>query len=351
MNQNFIDQFQNQVGELQLNEPLKNYTSMGVGGPATYFYLAQNLDKLILALKLAREFSIPIFIIGAGTDIIISDQGLDKLVIKISLLDYEILDTRHSGFDPESPPIPIPVLARHKSLKNSNYSTGLPNSFFHDDEKVQGKVGSGWKIIPLVNKLHEQGITGLEWFTGIPASLGGGVYNNIHGGKYFLSDFIDSVEVLDSNQNLKTYTNQELNFDYDKSLVQESKEIVVSLTLNLYKGNVKNAKNVVQKWGIEKNLNQAQRSAGCTWHNLTKEQQEKLNLSTPSIGYIVDKILNLKGKKIGDAQVSLKHAAFIENLGNATAADVHSLIKLVESQFEKKIGFKLKREIELIGKF
>lgn len=339
----FEEEFENQISDqLKLNEDLAKYTTIGIGGPAKYFFQTNSVDDLKKTISLADNYNIKIFILGNGSNIIVSDQGFDGLVIKPNLKDFEIIN------NPQFLNL-SQIKSRHQFVDQSeNSKLDIPNSFSDQDEKIQIKAGSSWKLSELIGKLNQEKITGLEWFSGIPGSIGGAVYMNIHGGNYFFSDFIEEVEVLTKDLQTKVYKTKDINFDYDYSHFHESKEIILSITLNLYKGNLANAKNIITNWGVKKFQTQPIRSAGCTWKNLDKDTQEKLNLPTGSIGYIVDKILNLKGARKGDAIISEKHGAFIENLGNASFSDCLYLIELVEDKFQQKFNFSLKREIEIL---
>jgi UDP-N-acetylmuramate dehydrogenase len=144
--------------------------------------------------------------------------------------------------------------------------------------------------------------------------------------------------------------NDYFQFDYDWSILHQTGEIVLWTDLHLKKGDVQKAGALARDWARQK-ANQPRRSACCIFRNLTAAQQKQYNLPTPSAGYLVDKILNLKGKKCGDAVISPKHAAFIENLGKASAADVMELIKLIQQKTRDQLELELITEIQTIGKF
>jgi UDP-N-acetylmuramate dehydrogenase len=120
--------------------------------------------------------------------------------------------------------------------------------------------------------------------------------------------------------------------------------------LNLKQGDIRNAREFVRHWARIKSK-QPQRSAGCIFKNLSAQEQVDLDLPSLSTGYIIDKVLKLKGKRKGDAIISTHHAAFIENLGSAKAADVFYLLNLIRETAQKKLGLDLKQEVELIGDF
>ncbi|HPN74609.1 MAG TPA: hypothetical protein PK386_04895, partial [Candidatus Marinimicrobia bacterium] len=115
-------------------------------------------------------------------------------------------------------------------------------------------------------------------------------------------------------------------------------------------GNVEQARIVAQEWKSRKSF-QPRRSAGCIFKNLSPEAQKQFNLPTSSVGYLIDKVLNLKGLRIGGAVISPKHAAFIENDGTASAKDVYELIKIIKTKAKETLGLELETEVELLGKF
>jgi len=226
---------------------------------------------------------------------------------------------------------------------------GVP-SFSPQDEKVLVSVGSGWKLNALIAYCLDKGLVGLEWFAGIPGSLGGAVYMNIHGGNYFFSDLVYKVIAWNQlSQKQVELTAKELKFDYDYSVFQEKEMVILLAQLILYRGNIEIAKKIQQYWLRQKLMVQPQRSCGSVWQNLSREEQIKHHLPTPSIGYLIDHKLRLKGRKVGQAQISLKHAGFIENLGGAKGADVLELMRLVEAEAKQKLRINLKREVMVVG--
>ncbi len=332
---------------LKTNEQFKNHTTIGVGGPADYYLAIMSKLDLLKAYKLASDYKIPIFIFGGGTNIIVSDEGFRGLVIQSKIQDFEIIQTNNNHHQPID--IQNKIAPRLKQVYElTKYNANKYNaSYTNSTPQVMVKVGSGWKINALIQRCLENKITGLEWFGGIPGTVGGAVYMNIHGGNYFLSDFVVEVEVIDKNKT-RIFKNKQLMFDYDYSIFHKKKYPILSVTFRLYRGDIIKAMEIFRYWNQQKILNQPQRSAGCVWQNLTHQQISKHNLPSSSIGYIIDKVLNLKGSRKGDAQLSTKHAGFIENIGNASYVDTLSLVKSIESDFRKKFGVSLKREIEFI---
>ena len=191
-------------------------------------------------------------------------------------------------------------------------------------------------------------MTGLQWFSGIPGTIGGAVFNNIHGGSHFMEEYIDEAEVLTQDGQVKTISHEQMNFDYDYSRFHNSGEVILTVKLCLYKGDEEKAKKASVLWATKKKL-QPHNTAGCCFQNVLPAEQKKLKLASNSWGFIIDKILGLKGKRIGGAEISPKHAAFIENRGGATAADVLGLFELIYSSAKEKLGITPKPELIFLG--
>ena len=325
------------------DEPLAGYSTLQVGGPARFLLITENSKGLKEAVCLAQAYQIPFLIIGKGSNVIFSDYGYDGLVIINVSRNWQILkkevsvrgEIRHpshglirtdSGFEPES---------RQEARTDKNH--------------VLVRAESGVAVNYLLHALYKQGICGLEWFAGIPATIGGALYMNMHGGAYFFGNLLETATLL-SGQKLKSVKKDYFAFTYDNSILHHTKEIVLDATLRLHRGDINEAKKLSDKWAAHKAL-QPRRSAGCIFQNLTDTEQKRLNLPGSSTGYLIDKVLNLKGKRIGDAVISEKHAAFIENLGGAKAQDVFTLMQLIKEQAALKLGLMLKEEVQLIGRF
>lgn len=346
---NFQQQFQAKLNkQLLINEPLGKYTTIGIGGPAEYFFTATSSQEMIDVISLAQQHNIPVRIIGGGSNIIISDQGIKGLVIRSQILDFEIIDNVVAIHELPTEKTK-PRLGQIKDLAKYK-KDGLQQSFDENSESVYIKVGSGWKMNSLIQKCLQQGLTGIEWFGGIPGSLGGGIYMNMHGGDWFWSDFVVNLECIDI-ESAKTFSRQHesLKFDYDYSILHETHDIILVATLKLYKGDTEKAKKTFSYWAAQKTINQPQNSAGCMYQNLDVKTQNFASLPTPSIGYLIDHELGLKGHQIGGAKISEKHCAFIENSGGATAADVKALVQLVQTKAKEKFDIDIQTEVEFIG--
>lgn len=326
-------------------EPLASHTTVGIGGPAEVFCRARTTKELEKLVKFSRKNMISLTVLGWGSNLLIADRGVRGLVIKNEANEIEVLESQsQSEIEVKS------VSSRWQHVKSETVMPKFDTIVYDesDSERVRVRIASGVPLATLIQKLLRQGITGLQWFARIPATVGGGVVNNIHGGTHFFSDYVESVSVVDDSGKVSEISASALEFGYDVSRFHRSKEIILSATFVLYRGDTKKAQAVVAEWSRQKQQQPA-KSLGCVFQNISLETQEKLNLPTPSVGYIVDNILGLKGKKGGGAQISEQHAAFIVNLGNATADDYLSLLKKIYEETKKKFGIKLKPEIFFLG--
>ncbi len=311
------------------------YTTFRIGGNADLLCIVEDLQQLHDCIILCKKHKIPFKILGGGSNILVSDKGFQGVVIINKAKGWEILE------DAEIPNLQTRTLHRHKEKD-------AIRTLQEGQEKIIVRVASGMKIPALMNALFVEDISGLELFAGIPATVGGAIYMNMHGGKLFFGDLVAQAQILSEDNEVRNVSQAYFQFDYDYSILHETKETVLSCDLVLTKGQSTEAKALAKEW-IQKKKIQPQRSAGCLFQNLTQEQQEKLGYPTPSIGYIIDKILGLKGKTIGGAKISESHAAFIENIGGATANDVLLLINEIKKEMLLKTGLTLQSEVEFVG--
>lgn len=322
-------------------EPLALYTTLGVGGKAKLLAKAANSGQLESAVKLASHYNVPCLTLGKGSNVIISDAGFDGLVIINNSNNWEIMGQTSAS------PVSLKLAGRFDPVNREAYSESDLDYSDEDAGGVLVRADSGIKINVLMNDLFKQGITGLQWFAGIPATVGGAVYTNMHGGRNYFSEIVEKARLTDGKV-IKEVNQSYFKFDYDWSILHQTKEIILWVDLRLKKGNVNKAKKLAKEWARQKSF-QPQRSAGCIFQNLSEEERKRLNLPTSSVGYLIDRVLNLKGVKKGGAVISLSHAAFIENSGNARAADVIELINLIKEKAKTQLGIDLKTEVELIG--
>lgn len=327
-----------------LEQPLAKYTTWRIGGPAEIFFQANTIDELSRAVKKANEFQIPYTILGWGSNVLISDKGIRGLVIKNASKEVEI-----KGKSETNLPTANEIEARLNAIDTEQYYNFDDLDF---DEShfptIELTVASGVYLPYLINVTIDQGITGLQWFAGIPGTVGGAVYNNIHGGTRFFSEVVKSVYVLNEDGEFKTLQKSELDFDYDYSIFHKNKDVILSVNLILREGDKERARNTSIAWATRKKLQPAN-SAGCCFQNIEKPVQSDLKLESNSWGYIIDKVLGLKGKQIGNAKISDKHAAFIETQPGASSNDVLGLFELIYEESKNKLGITPKTEIFFLG--
>lgn len=340
-------------GRIKKKELMAKHTTLGVGGPAEYFYEAKSSAELIKAIEVSRKLKLPLFILGAGSNIIVGGKGIRGLVVKNLTQDF-FMKPFEGIFTPRKIKPRLKKLSAHQdgvgvhAMGLGRPGADLPRS----KELFLVTASSGWRLADLINHCLKKGLVGLEQFAGIPGSLGGAVYMNIHGGPLFFSDYLYQVEVWDlARKKEKIIKYKDLDLAYDYSIFHKKNRPILSASLVLAHGDRAKAQLVKDRWLKEKVADQPQRSCGCIWQNLSFQEEKSLGLPTPSIGYIVDKVLALKGRTRGGAQISPKHAGFIENVENAKAGDVLELLLLVEKEAKNKLGVVLKREAILIGEF
>lgn len=304
------------------NIPLKKHTTFRIGGLAKFFYSANNKKDLIKAIEAAKELDIPVFVLGGGSNLLVSDKGFDGLVIKMDFNDFKIQGT-----------------------------------------KVVSETGV--KLGELVNATVREGLTGLEFAAGIYGTVGGAVIGNAGAYGGCMEDVVESVEVLAGDQVIP-YTKEQLRFGYRESIfkLSNNNDILLSVYFVLQKGNKEKSKEIVKDIlnKRKKALPFEYASAGCIFKNIESDENifKKINKNVRSdiearithgkipAAFLVD-YAGCKGMQAGDAQVSEKHANFIVNKGNASASDVIALIKQVKKCVLDKTGLELELEVRLLG--
>lgn len=326
------------------NESLAHHTTVGVGGPAELFCSVRSSKELVHILQIAQRLQIPITVLGWGANTLIADRGIKGLVIKNMASELKVLS------ESASDSAPVAIDARWKAATTDSKMPQFQELDYNESgaETVLVNVDSGAALPVLIQQLVQQGLTGLQWFTKIPASLGGAIVNNIHGGTHYISEYVESVTVLNKKGELQTLAADKLEFGYDYSRFHHSGEYLITAVLRLFRGDQARAQKVVTDWSRQKQKQPA-RSLGCVFQNISADEQERLSLPTPSVGYIIDQKLNLAGVKIGDAEISKQHAAFIVNTNVATAADYLALIKRIHTEVQEKFDISLKPEIFFKG--
>lgn len=329
-------------------ELLKDHTYLKIGGPADIYYEASSTEGFKKAVVEARKLEIPVTVLGEGSNVLISDEGIRGLVLinhsdKIEVLDEEYLQVslKKEG---------KPAYRWESDDKEGSFKYEFKDLDYDESRKprVRVKMDSGVNLSEAMDFLLDKGITGLQWYAGIPGTVGGAVFNNIHGGTHFISEVIDTVTVLNSKGKTCVVSIEEMGVGYDKSRFQKTGEFIIDATFLLFRGDIKKAKYVRYEWAKRKSI-QPKNAPGCAFHNLTQEQKEKLGIPTTSVGFVIEHLLKMTGFRIGDAAISSDHHNFIVNEGSATAKDYLAVMKAVYKKAKDELGIELVPEIFLLG--
>lgn len=286
-------------GKILYDEPMKNHTTFKIGGPADVMIIPNTIEGLIDAIRFCRENDIDYFIMGNGSNLLVRDGGIRGVVIKI----YEGCN----------------------------------------DIKVNGNTiycEAGALLSQVSRVALKHSLKNFEFASGIPGTIGGAITMNAgaYGGE--MKDVVKKVRALDRNNEIREFSNEEMNFRYRNSRVGDEGLIVLSVELELEPGNYSE---------IESTIN-----------DLTYRRKSKQPLELPSAGstfkrpegYFAGKLIEdagLRGLRLGGAAVSDKHCGFVVNIDNATCKDVLNLISVIQKVVNDKFGVKLEPEIKIIG--
>lgn len=299
---------------IKRNVSLKTHTTFKIGGQAKYFFKAPTKENLILAIKTAKKFDLPFFILGGGSNLLVSDRGYKGLVIKQQTMSSKIQD----------------------------------NKIFTEAGLLLGR---------LVNLAAKNNLIGLEWAVGIPGTIGGAIRGNAGAFGKSMKDIVGKVEVYDiKDKKIKTFKNKNCHFDYRESIFKRNPNLIIlSAELQLKKGPPVGGKKEIKE-KMKEYLDYRKKtqplefsSAGSIFKNpLPSQVLKKFRRARIfSAGELIEKC-GLKGKKIGKVKISRKHANFIINLGNGKAKDVKKLIKLIKDKVKNKFGIVLEEEIQCL---
>ena len=280
---------------------LAPYTSYRVGGPAAYFAVVGNFEQLKQALKFAEDHYLDVFILGKGTNLLVADSGYRGMVIRLTKEFTRIL--------------------------------------IEDEAMV---AGGGAQLALAASAAARNSVSGFEWAAGIPGTVGGAVKMNAGAHGFSIADMLSYVLVYDlKTHELQKKRTAELGLGYRTSNLRKH-EIVIEAGFRLKKDEPERIKKLTESYFKERKAKQplGERSAGSVFKNPLGEYAARL----------IEKA-GLKGKRVGDAQVSTKHANFIINLGNATASDIYNLMKLVQQEVYNQFKVMLEPEIVLLGDF
>lgn len=300
----FYDKLQALVAQEQItkDEPLSKHTTFRIGGPCDYFVDIKKEEELISVLHLCKEEGVPYFLIGNGSNLLVADEGVRGVVLKINDCSEE----------------------------------------FTIQEEEDGTIvtgSAGMNLTTFAMKVAKHGLTGFEFAAGIPGSLGGAVFMNAgaYGGE--IKDHIISAKVVSMEGEILTLTKEELQLSYRKSIAQEKGYLILNATFRFPKGDEASIRKKIEE--------------------LNRQRKEKQPLEYPSAGstfkrpegYFAGKLImdaGLRGYRVGGAMVSEKHCGFVINAGNATAADVVQLMKDVSRMVEEKYHVILEPEVKMI---
>lgn len=312
---------QKELPDIQKNILLKDFTTYKIGGPAKYFLIADKEDDLVKATKISKNLKLPLFIFGGGSNLLISDKGFLGLVIKIQNTKIDLLENNF-----------VLVCAGVSSTKLTKFT--IDNS-----------------------------LSGIEWFAGIPGTVGGAIYGNAQAFGKKMSDSIEQVTALNTKTfEIQKFSNKECLFSLKNSVFKKNKDLIIlSAVLKLNQGQ----KEVIQE-KVKENMSYRKKnhpidfpSAGSVFVNpeiqikdekLIEKFEELKEFNEKGYihaGYLIEKV-GLKGKRIGGAQISEKHANFIINAGGAKAKDVLALIKLAKQKVKKIFNINLETEVQII---
>ncbi|HEX3157510.1 MAG TPA: UDP-N-acetylmuramate dehydrogenase [Gemmatimonadaceae bacterium] len=295
---------------LRRDESLAPYTTFRIGGPADLLYDATTGDELANAVTAARELDVPWFVLGLGANILVGDRGFRGLVIR--------------------------NVARHLR--------------FHDDGRLW--VESGAVVSELIPQAVERGWSGLEHYAGIPSTVGGAIWQNLHflspaperERTMFIAEVFESCEILSEEGARAVVGPDYVRFGYDDSVFHHRRDIVLAATFQLAPGDPGTMHRVIQE-------NLSWRGARHPWLQFHPSAGSIFKkIEGVGAGRLVDQC-GLKGYRVGGAAISHIHANIMVNLGNATAADVRTLIRTAQDAVEQKFGHRLEPEIGFIGEF
>lgn len=301
------------TARVRFDEPLAPYTTFKIGGPADLFYETDTADDLASAVLTARRRGVPYFLLGLGANVLIGDRGFRGLVIRNT--------------------------ARHHEFRESGATCLLWTE-------------SGATIKELIQEAVPRGWSGLEHYVGIPSTVGGAIWQNLHflspaperERTMFIAEVFDSCDILTEEGERRTVRSDYVKFAYDDSIFHHRADIVLSATFKLSKADP----NVLHRI-MQENLSwRGGKHPWLDWHPSAGSIFKKIE--GVGAGRLVDQV-GLKGFRVGDAQISHMHANIMINLGHATAADVRTLIETARARVREKFNQDLHPEIGFIGEF
>ena len=283
---------------IRLDEPMSQHTTFKVGGPADVFVAPADADELVATVGACRRLGVPYFVLGRGSDLLVSDEGYRGVMI------------------------------------------ALDNLTDITDDGTALVCEAGATLESVAERACELGLVGFEFASGIPGSVGGACFMNAGAYDGCMADVLESVDVLDNDGVVRTIGVEDLELGYRASRVRTEGLVVLRARIALARGDAADVR--------------------AKMDDLTRRREEKQPLEYGSAGstfkrpegYFAGKRImdaGLKGYRVGDACVSTKHAGFVVNLGHATAADVRAVIAHVQDEVERQFGVRLEPEVRFLG--
>lgn len=300
------EKFANAItGKVLFDEPLSAHTTIRVGGPADILAFPRSLEETQRLLRLADDARLPVFVFGWGSNLLVRDGGIRGLVINLS-----------SG---------LQEISRLEA---------------QDGDRVQLKVGAGVKIPGLLEMMIKEGLTGLEFMAGIPATVGGALWMNAGTPEGEIGQVVHSVSYLSKKGRLHTLLRKDCGFRYRHSEFP-SGAVLIEAVLNLHQGDPEQIRSAIEvkkgKRVDTQPLNLP--NLGSVFKNPSKRQQA---------GRLIEDA-GLKSIRVGQARISAKHGNFIVNEGQAKAKEVLALIGLVKDKVREKCHVRLETEVRVVG--
>lgn len=292
------------------NVPLAPFTTFRVGGPAEWLIEARGGDELLRALAIADRWTVPVTILGGGSNVLISDRGVRGLVVRPRGGEVHAVDAAHVRAD------------------------------------------SATTINGLVRWTVNHGCAGLEAWAGTPGTVGGAIFGNAHFGGRLIGELVSEVRLATRSAETRDVPVGEMGFAYDRSRLHDTREIVLSAVFMVSPGDPAALRAVARTSLAYRKQTQPldTPSAGCIFQN-PQPGRDAVPSGLPwSAGALVDRA-GLKGLSIGGARVSPTHGNFVVNDGNATADDIRRLIDRCKAAVRDRFGVELREEIVYMGEF
>lgn len=291
---------------LEFNRDLAPLTSFKTGGRARYFLAAESADEIVRAVRAAERLGIPFFLMGSGSNLLVSDDGYDGLVVRVSVCGIRL------------------------------------------NSETEIECGAGEELKDLVSFATESGLTGLEFAAGIWGTVGGAVYGNAGAFGGEIGSVLTSATLVNHDGRVHEVTPSELGFAYRHSKLKETHEVVVSVRFRLTQGDRGAIRNKVEEIIQARALRHPEAgSAGCFFKNIPDPSQEYGKLPA---GRLLEQV-GAKQLQVGGARVYEKHANIIVNTGNATSTDIRRLADILKQKVRDQFGIELQEEVQQLGSF